>query len=116
MTQNQLYQDRLLEGEVILAEIRGELRSPAAAKGQCNGRLVATTNRLLFFCERDRQHRFDEFAYHKIEAISLKRNFKNELRIIFDTDDELQMVEKLENDELAQYFVELIQSKILENF
>lgn len=115
MTQNQLFEERLREDEMILAEIRGELISPAASKTQCNGLLVATTTRLLFFCERENQHRFDEFSYSKIETISIKRNFKSDLRIVFDTDDEIQIVEKLEDDKKAQQFVSLIKDKIQNN-
>lgn len=107
--------DEQLEGilrpeEHVLHELQGTLDIPAINGSQTNGRLVATNERLIFLCDVEEQLRHDSFNYTDIERISMRRSFKNEARVLFEADEEIQMLHSIKNVEAIAPFIETVES------
>lgn len=106
--------DHQLEGilrleEHALQELQGTLDIPAINALQINGRLVATNERLIFLCDVEEQLRHDSFNYKDIERIAMRRSFKNEPRVLFEADDEIQMLHSIKNVEDIAPFIEIVE-------
>lgn len=110
----QMILDQQLEGilqpdEQLLGELRGILDIPAINATQTNGRLFATNTRLIFLCDVENQLRYDSFNYTHIERIAMRRSFKNEPRLLFEADDEIQMLHSIQNIENLANFMETVE-------
>lgn len=92
-----------------MAEISGKLHLPAIHMKQEDGYLIATTYRLLYYFEVTNEPRFDEFSYGNIQSITLKKHAKKGMSLLFESDNELQIVQTKED---AQLFFELVHHKI----
>ena len=99
----------LLPDEKVIDELRGELRLPTSTIEQCNGRLVATNQRLIFLCEVREKTRQDTFPYKSIERIVIRNNFKNEPRVLFEADDEIQMLQNIIDEQNVEPFIKNVQ-------
>lgn len=100
----------LRQDEGILQELQGKLDIPAINALQVNGRLVATTERIIFLCDVEEQLRHDSFSYTDVERIAMRRSFKNEQRVLFEADDEIQMLHSIKNIEDITSFIEIVES------
>lgn len=112
MILNQRVEEIFMENEILLAELQGDLDIPAINSTQCNGKLLATNKRLLFFCDVDEQIRYDSFFYEKIDRLAMRRSFRNEQRVLFEADDEIQMLHNIKNTEDIASFVEIVQNQL----
>lgn len=98
--------------EKLLAELKGELDLPAINDAQCNGRLFATNERLIFAYDIGDQARHDSFYYDSIERIVVRKSFKNEPRVLFEADDEIQMLRNITNTEDIDSFLNIVQEYV----
>lgn len=112
MILNQRLEEVLSPQEVLLAELQGDLDIPAINALQQNGRLIATNKRLLFYCEVGEQIRYDSFYYENIERIVMRHSFKNEPRILFEADDEIQMLHNIKVVEDIPNFLEMAEKHV----
>lgn len=112
MILDQRIEDIFIEKESLLAELSGNLDIPAINATQCNGRLLATNKRLLFFCDVDNQLRYDSFYYDKIARIAIRKSFRNEPRLLFEADDEIQMLHNIKNPEAMETFLEIVENQL----
>lgn len=112
MILNQQLEGILNPNEKLLGELRGTLDIPAINATQTNGRLIATNTRLIFLCDVENQLRHDSFNYTDIERIAMRRSFKNEPRLLFEADDEIQMLHSIQNVESLTNFIETVENYI----
>ncbi|MBQ0139185.1 MAG: hypothetical protein KBT36_07810 [Kurthia sp.] len=112
MILDQRIEEVFVEKESLLAELSGDLDIPAINATQRNGKLLATNKRLLFFCNVDNQLRYDSFYYEKIDRIAVRRSFRNEQRLLFEADDEIQMLHNIKNIEDIEHFLEIVENQL----